>query len=165
VRVCIALCSALLVLQGCANKGVKPSESSPVVARIESGRAGPLASPGAPAPVEPSYIDDPRLDPIRDKVPLTLRGDAVNAAQLRNGRRPAAIEKEAIKTWQTLRLADHQRARERRGPPSPRLQTTRLLLTRAITQLYAGHLTYAQFARQVVDIDAQHRGVALKSED
>ena len=85
-----------------------------------------------------SYVEhlfaDPRLDPIRDKVPLVLRSGAVTPPSWPMGQAHSA-EKQAIKVWMSVREQAQQYQLEHRGPPSPLLVHTRQLVTRAILQL------------------------------
>jgi hypothetical protein len=125
----------------------------------------------APEPVAPqardtatSYVEhlfaDPRLDPIRDKVPLVLRSGAVTPALLANGNRPTPPEKQAIKVWVSVREQAQQYQLEHRGPPSPLLVHTRQLVTRAILQLYSGELTYGEFSKRIQVLDSEYQAAA-----
>ena len=110
-----------------------------------------------------SYIEhlfsDPRLDPIRGKVPLLLRAGAVTPSLLSNEDRPTQEEKRAIKVWESVRERAQQYQLEQRGPPSPQLVRTRQLVTMAIVQLYEGELTYGQFAGRIQQLDTQYQAV------
>lgn len=153
----LLLLSVAMGLAACGTDAIRrpsttpsPSEGAP-----QSGpAAGAQGLPEGPRwqAVSNPYLD-PRLDSIRDKVPLQLRSGAVTATHLSNDKRPTREEKRAIKVWQEVREKAHQG----RPQPSALLTQTRLRVTRAITQLYAGQLTYGDFARRVQEIDALHR--------
>jgi len=103
---------------------------------------------------------DPRLDPIRDKVPLVLRTGAVTPVLLANDDRPTATEKRAIKVWLSIREQAQLYQLEHQGPPSPLLVRTRQQVSRAILQLYHGQLTYAQFAQRMQALDLDYQAAA-----
>lgn len=131
------------------------------------------ASPPAQAPLPPraaeetdSYLEhlfaDPRLDPIRDKVPLLLRADTVTASHLSNPEKPTEQERRAIAVWESVRERAQQHQQEQRGPPSPQLVKVRAQVTRAILQLYEGELTYGEFAARIQEVDADYQAAARK---
>jgi hypothetical protein len=145
------LCTGLL-LAGCA---------------AQSPRQPATASPSATAPARPALIDDdpylrslyadPRLDLIRDKVPLLLRPDAIKPGYLTNDARPTPQEKQAITAWLQVRERAQRYQAAQRGEPSPLLIQTRNRVTEAIVQLYSERLSYAEFARRIQQIDEQHQ--------
>ncbi len=146
-------------LAGCGSGPVRlPPPSAPVSQGVAP---GPHAAAPTPASDEKFRLQtlyaDPRLDPIRGKVPLQLRADAVSMGYLRNESKPTPQEKQAIKVWLEVREQAQQYQNSLRGQPSGRLLQTRVRVTQAITQLYSGKLTYAAFARRIQLIDAQHQ--------
>lgn len=145
-----------VLLCGCGSDPVLRTPAVSVATPAVPTAAGPLdggrTAPAA-APVTGGAYDDPRLDPIRDKLPLVLRPNAVTAAHFANDARPTREEKRAIRLWQEIRDRSHQTGAQ----PTHQLLQTRLRVTRAITQLYAGQLTYGEFARRLREIDAQHQ--------
>jgi len=127
----------------------------------------PQASPQTPAPEEAdSYLEhlfaDRRLDPIRDKVPLLLRADAVTASHLSNQEKPTEQERRAIAVWESVRERAQQYQQEQRGPPSLLLVRVRQQVTRAILQLYDGELTYGEFAARIRQMDEDYQEAAAR---
>jgi hypothetical protein len=166
------LCAAAAIA-GCADG---PSNQQPQPAPVESAAvprtsqpadtahapqtaATPQAAQGAASYLE-HLVADPRLDPIRDKVPLVLRAGAVTPALLSNEDKPTPAEQRAIKVWVSAREQAQQYQLQQRGPPSPLLVRTRQLVTRAIVDLYNGDLTYGQFARRIQTLDSDYQAAA-----
>lgn len=151
-RYAAALLCAGLLLAGCA---------------AESPRQPTAGSPSGTAPARSASIDDdaylrslyadPRLDPIRDKVPLLLRPDAIKPAYLTNDAKPTLPEKQAITAWLQIRELAQRYQTTQRGEPSALLIQTRNRVTEAIVQLYSERLSYAEFARRIQQIDEQHQ--------
>ncbi|HTT39230.1 MAG TPA: hypothetical protein VMH32_16360 [Burkholderiales bacterium] len=164
------LCGAAIA--GCAQHPYYPRQPQPVQAgqpsrgtqSTEAGAAPETArspqGPAAPGGNLDHLFADPRLDPIRDKVPLVLRSGAVTPVQLTNDDRPTAAEKRAIKVWLSIREQAQQYQLEHRGPPSPLLVRTRQQVSRAILQLYHGQLTYGQFAQRIQALDSSYQAAA-----
>ena len=168
MRKSLLLCASL-VITGCADG---PAHQSPphtpepprVAQPGETARApeaAPQARDGAGSYVEHLFAD-PRLDPIRDKVPLVLRAGAVTPLLLANENRPTPPEKQAIKVWLSVRDQAQQYQLEHRGPPSPLLVRTRQLVTRAILQLYNGEMTYGEFAKRIQVLDSEYQAAARR---
>lgn len=153
LRCTAGLCSFVLLLAGCATDSTTHAPSVP-------GQA-PSSSPSVAAPQEDKYLKalyaDPRLDPIRDKVPLRLGPGAVTPAYLANETTPTATEKQAIKVWLQVRELAQVHQQSLYGEPSPQLVETRQRITRTIADLYNGKLTYAEFAGRVQQIDQEHQ--------
>ncbi len=130
----------------------RPSETSPPA----TGRgAGPTTS------AEDAYLTqlyaDPRLDPIRAKVPLMLRADAITDRYTNDGSKPTKAERDAIRAWLEVReRAQAYQAEVRGAPPAP-LVHLRNQVTQAILQLYSGRLTYGAFAQRVQALDREYR--------
>ena len=169
------LCAAAAIA-GCADG---PSNQQPQPAPVQSAAvprtsepadtthapqtaATPQAAQGAASYLE-HLVADPRLDPIRDKVPLVLRAGAVTPALLSNEDKPTPAEQRAIKVWVSAREQAQQYQLQQRGPPSPLLVRTRQLVTRAIVDLYNGDLTYGQFARRIQTLDSDYQAAARQS--
>ena len=137
-----------LILTGCASELPRHSQTT---------------QPPAPAaqvdqdPYLRSLYADPRLDPIRDKVPLLLKPDSIKPSHLANEARPTPVEKKAIVAWMQVRERAQQYLTTQRGEPSALLTQTRNQVTRAIALLHRGELTYGDFARQVRQIDEQYQ--------
>jgi hypothetical protein len=141
------LCAAAL-LAGCAADSPLRTQTSPRTVAVDDD-----------AYLKSLYAD-PRLDPIRDKVPLLLRPDAIKSNHLSNETRPTPPEKTAITAWLQVREQAQQYQTAQRGPPSPHLMQTRNRVTKAMVQLYGGELTYGEFARRIREIDEEHQSAA-----
>ena len=154
LRCAAGLCSAALLLAGCAIDGLRAPSSTP-------GQAPSTSPPSVTAPQEDKYLKalyaDPRLDPIRDKVPLRLGPGAITPAYLANDTMPTATEKQAIKVWLQVRELAQVHQQSLYGEPSPLLVQTRQRITRTIADLYNGKLTYGEFAGRVRQIDLEHQ--------
>jgi hypothetical protein len=162
-----ALLCAAAAIAGCA-EGPSYQEQHQL-ARAQTSQP-PARAPEAaqpPASSADSSIEhlfaDPRLNPIRDKVPLVLRAGAVTPLLLSNEDKPTPAEKQAIKVWVSVREQAQQIQLEQRGPPSQRLVRTRQLVTRAILQLYNGELTYGQFAKRIQELDSEYQAAARQT--
>jgi hypothetical protein len=161
-----ALLCAAAAVAGCADgpSYPQPHQLAPAQTPQPPARAPEAAQPPAAKEGADSYVEhlftDPRLDPIRDKVPLVLRAGAVTPLLLSNEDRPTPAEKQAIKVWVSVREQAQQVQLEQRGPPSQLLVRTRQLVTRAILQLYNGDLTYGQFARRIQVLDSDYQAAA-----
>ncbi len=141
-----------------------PPPNAPMSQGVQAGAQAAIAErPGN----EKQYINqlyaDPRLDPIRDKVPLQVRADAVRSDYLRNETKPTKEEKQAIRAWLQIRDKAQEYQATRRGQPSGALLQTRVRVSQAISHLYSGKLTYAAFARRVQEIDAQYQASLRQS--
>jgi hypothetical protein len=154
----IVLCVAAL-LAGCAEA---PTSQRPSPPQSQSPSASRSPDKGAASPVDELFAD-PRLDPIRNKVPLVLHPGTVTRALLANEDRPTPPEKQAIKVWMSIREQAQQYQLEHQGPPSARLVRTRQLVTRAMLQLYNGELTYGQFARRIQELDSEYQAAARQA--
>jgi hypothetical protein len=152
------------VLAGCAD--APTSQRPPQSALAAQSPAGSHTPDKGSAPAD-NHVDqlfaDPRLDPIRDKVPLVLRSGTVTPALLANADKPTPQEKQAIKVWMSVREQAQQYQLEHQGPPSTRLVRTRQLVTRAMLQLYNGELTYGQFARRIQELDSEYQAAARQA--
>jgi hypothetical protein len=148
-----------LILVGCgANRTHLPASNTPAAQGVQSGaQAAFTERPGDEKKYLQQLYADPRLDPIRDKVPLQVRADAVTAGYLRNESKPTPEEKQAIRVWLQVREKAQQYQATRRGQPSGVLLQTRVRVSQAISHLYSGKLTYAGFAKRVQEIDAQYQ--------
>lgn len=155
MRLRLASLVVLVVVAGCGSEPVRAPYAG---AGVSPGSRAVIADPRRD---ERIFLDrlyaDPRLDPIRDKVPLQLRADAVEQGYLRIKRWPTAQEKQAIQAWLEVRERAQQYQLGVRGPPSDALAKTRARVTQAIRQLHAGKMTYAAFAMRMQEIDAQHQ--------
>jgi hypothetical protein len=143
-----------LALTGCAgemprhSQTTTPSPATPPVIQVEQN------------PYLRSLYADPRLDPIRDKVPLLLKPDSIKPSYLANEQRPTPEEKKAIVAWLQVRDRAQQYLTSQRGEPSQLLVQTRNQVTRAIAQLHRGELTYGGFARRIRQIDEDYQTAA-----
>ena len=153
------LCAAA-VLAGCA--GAPTSQRASPAPQSQSPSANQSPDKGAASPVDQLFAD-PRLDPIRDKVPLVLHPGTVTRALLANEDKPTPPEKQAIKVWMSIREQAQQYQLEHQGPPSVRLVRTRQLVTRAMLQLYNGELTYGQFARRIQELDSEYQAAVRQA--
>ena len=148
------------MLAGCA--GAPTSQKASPASQSQSPSANHSPDKGAASPVDQLFAD-PRLDPIRDKVPLVLHPGTVTRALLANEDKPTPPEKQAIKVWMSIREQAQQYQLEHQGPPSARLMRTRQLVTRAMLQLYNGELTYGQFARRIQELDSEYQAAARQA--
>jgi hypothetical protein len=157
------------VIAGCADvpahqRPAQTAETRRVTQAGETARspeAAPQSRDGAGSYVEQLFAD-PRLDPIREKVPLVLRSGAVTPLLLANEDKPTPSEKQAIKVWLSVREQAQQYQLEHRGPPSPLLVRTRQMVTRAILQLYNGEMTYGEFAKRIQVLDSEYQAAARR---
>jgi len=133
---------------------------------IEGPRHPPTTEPATrTAPIEQdpyivSLYADPRLDPIRDKVPLLLKPDSIKPNHLANESKPTVVEKKAIVAWLQVRERAQHHITSQRGEPSMLLTQARNEITRAIAALHRGDMTYAAFARRVRQIDQDYQTAA-----
>jgi hypothetical protein len=156
-RFTAAVLTTAILLHGCAVDMPRLPQTTP-------------PAPPAPPPVQVdqdpylrSLYADPRLDPIRDKVPLLLKPDSIKPSYLANDARPTPEEKKAIVAWLQVRERAQQYLTGKRGEPSALLTQTRNQVTRAIAQLHRGELTYAGFAIRIRQIDADYQTAARLS--
>jgi len=164
----LLLCAGA-VITGCADVPAhqRPAQTAETPRVTQAGETGRTPE-GVPQPRDGagSYVEqlfaDPRLDPIRDKVPLVLRSGAVTPLLLANEERPTPSEKQAIKVWLSVREQAQQYQLEHRGPPSPLLVRTRQMVTRAILQLYNGEMTYGEFAKRIQVLDSEYQAAARR---
>src|SRR5215210_2045239 len=122
-----ATLAIVLIVTGCAGELLRPSQTTE-----------PAPPPAVQVDQDPylrSLYADPRLDPIRDKVPLLLRPDSIKPTHLANEAKPTPAEKKAIVAWMQVRERAQQYLTTQRGEPSPLLTQTRNQVTRAIAQL------------------------------
>jgi hypothetical protein len=143
-----------LLLSACATEGPRHPQTT--------------EAPKSTVPVEQdphivSLYSDPRLDPIRDKVPLLLKPDSIKPSHLVNETKPTPAEKKAIEVWLQVRERAQQHIASQRGEPSMLLTQTRNDITRAIAALHRGDLTYGAFARRVQQIDQDYQTAARQS--
>ena len=158
----IALLSVALFVAGCASESPRAPQSTMGTPQTTA----PTTT--APPPLDQDkYLQalyaDPRLDPIRDKVPLLLRAGAITPNYLSNETKPTPPEKDAIKVWLQVRELAQVHQTALRGEPSPLLVQTRQRVTEAIGELYSGKLTYAAFASRIQQIDEQHQGATRQN--
>jgi hypothetical protein len=148
-----AACAVALALTGCAGETARHSQTT----------TAPVSQPVIQVDRDPylrSLYADPRLDPIRDKVPLLLKPDSIKPAYFANETRPTPEEKKAIVAWLYVRERAQQYITSQRGEPSPLLTQTRNQITRAISQLHNGELTYGAFAQRIRQIDEDYQTAA-----
>ena len=143
-----------LFLSACATEGPRHQQTT---------ESPPRTAPVEQDPYIVSLYADPRLDPIRDKVPLLLKPDSIKPTHLANESKPTAAEKKAIVVWLQVRERAQQHRASQRGEPSMLLTHTRNEITRAIAALHRGELTYAAFARRVRQIDQDYQTAARQS--
>jgi hypothetical protein len=145
---CAFSLAVTLILGACATESPRHPETT-------------TPQPRAPQVEQDPYLRslyaDPRLDPIRDKVPLLLKPDSIKPSHLANEARPTAEEKKAIVAWLQVRERAQQYLAGQRGEPSPLLVQTRNEITRTIAALHRGELTYGAFARRVRQIDQDYQ--------
>jgi hypothetical protein len=157
LRGVIGLLGVALLVAGCATES--PRAPQPATATPQT------AAP--PTLDQDKYLQalyaDPRLDPIRDKVPLLLRAGAITPNYLSNEAKPTPPERDAIKVWLQVRELAQVHQTALRGEPSPLLVQTRQRVTEAIGELYSGKLTYAAFASRIQQIDEQHQGATRQN--
>jgi hypothetical protein len=157
------LCAAVVAAGCAAGPSYQPQRQTYPVQTTQPPQAGqrPQTAEGTDTYIE-HLFSDPRLDPIRNKVPLLLRAGVVTPSLVSNDDRPTKEEKRAIKLWESIRERAQQYQLEQRGPPSPLLVHTRQLVTTAIVQLYEGELTYGQFAGRIQQLDTEYQAAARR---
>jgi len=160
--ICAAgLLCAGLILAGCASESPRhPSTTSAVPAPPE-GKARWLG--GDRDPYLRALYADSRLDPIRDKVPLLLRPDAIRPVHFANENKPTPAEKNAITAWLEIRELAQQYRTAHAGEPSQLLLQTRKQVTEAILKLQAGDLSYGGFARRIQRIDEEYQSAVRQN--
>jgi hypothetical protein len=143
-----------LILTGCAPGTPRPPQTTEPAPRTTQVEQDPYLQ---------SLYADPRLDPIRNKVPLLLKPDSIKPSYLTDETKPTPTEKKAIVAWLQVRERAQQYLASQRGQPTPLLAQTRNEITRTIAALHRGELTYAGFARRVRQIDQDYQTAARLS--
>lgn len=96
-----------------------------------------------------SLYADSRIDPIRKKIPITLSMERPVPARLMvNDARPNEDEKAAIRLWSEHRELCQQSYAQVLGAPSAHLSAARAANSQGLADLYAGKITFGQFARR-----------------
>ena len=163
LRCVIGLLGAALFVAGCATESPRAPQSTTAAPQTTAAPAATTPPPLDQDKYLQALYADPRLDPIRDKVPLLLRAGAITPNYLSNETKPTPPEKDAIKVWLQVRELAQVHQTALRGEPSPLLVQTRQRVTEAIGELYSGKLTYAAFASRIQQIDEQHQGATRQN--
>ena len=99
---------------------------------------------------------DPRLDPIREKVPINITfADSIPVRMLANDNYPTKEEAAAILSWAEQRQLCQTKATEMFGPAPAHLAAVRDANSQSMADLYAGKLTYGEYIRQYSDHKAR----------
>lgn len=99
---------------------------------------------------------DPRLDLIRDKLPITIKmTESIPVRMLANDSYPTKEQAAAILSWAEQRQLCHSKLTEIFGPAPAHLTAMRDANSQSMADLYAGKLTYGQYIRQYSDHKAR----------
>ena len=96
---------------------------------------------------------DPRIDPVRSKmlIPISVT-EAQDIQILANRERPTAAERDALLALAEARIACTKFSYERLGPPPAYRSSTQDRVTASLADLYAGEITYGEFAKTLLFI-------------
>ena len=98
---------------------------------------------------------DPRLDPIRAKMPIGKSiTEPVPVQMMTNSDLPTQGEKSAILAWAQQRQLCQQKDSTLFGPPYPHLEAARRANSQSIADLYGGKITYGQYAKFLNELEA-----------
>jgi hypothetical protein len=131
---CVVAVLAAVLLAGCAGQGgVKQAEE---VSQYCAQR----------------YVD-PRIDPVRSKmlIPISVT-EAQDIQILANRERPTPAERDALLALAEARIACTKFSYERLGPPPAYRSSTQDRVTASLADLYAGEITYGEFAKTLLFI-------------
>lgn len=96
---------------------------------------------------------DGRIDPLRDKILIPIALDQPQPIEiLANRQRVTAEEKKALSALAEARLACNRFADERLGAPPAYRSASQDRITSSMSDLYAGEITYGEFARTLLFI-------------
>lgn len=96
-----------------------------------------------------SLYADSRIDPIRKKIVIATSMDqAVPRRLMTNDSLPTEQEKAAIQVWVNQRELCQQSHAEIFGAPPAHLSAVRAANSQGLADLYAGRITYGEFAKQ-----------------
>ena len=119
-----------------------------------TGCAGPQVqrSEGVQAYCAKLYADG-RLDPLKDKIVMPVSVDEPQPIDiLANRARPTGTEQAAIKVLSQVRKECNDYAAKQFGAPPSYRQKSQTEITLALAELYAGEISYGDFARAVLHI-------------
>ncbi len=101
---------------------------------------------------------DPRLAPIRSRIPIPIALDAQQPVDLlADAARPTATEREALRALAQVRAACNDYATKRFGPPPAYRMRTQDEISLALARLYSGETTYGQFNRSLLYISERNQ--------
>jgi hypothetical protein len=109
---------------------------------------------------------DPRIDPIRSKmlIPISVT-EAQDIQILANRERPTPAEREALLVLADARIACNKFSYERLGPPPAYRSSTQDRVTASLADLYAGEITYGEFAKTLLFIGERDKIAAEDLEE
>ena len=109
---------------------------------------------------------DPRIDPVRSKMLIPISVTEPQAIEiLANRERPNAVEREALLVLAEARLACNKFSYERLGPPPAYRAASQDRVTASFADLYAGDITYGEFAKTLLFIGERDKIAAEDLED
>jgi hypothetical protein len=96
---------------------------------------------------------DPRIDPVRSKmlIPISVT-EAQDIQILANRERPTPAERDALLALADARIACTKFSYQRLGPPPAYRSATQDRVTASLADLYAGEITYGEFAKTLLFI-------------
>jgi hypothetical protein len=95
-------------------------------------------------------FSDPRLEPVKDKVPLSLTmSDPIPIQMLSNNEFATKEEAAAILVWAEQRQKCQTKYTSLFGPAPVHLDALRRANTQLMAELYGGQITYGQYAKQL----------------
>lgn len=120
-----------------------------------SGCAGPQQKQGADLDAKGreycrQLYSDPRLDPIRSKVPLNMGvSDPIPIQMMSDNDFPSTEEASLILVWAEQRQRCHEYQTSLYGPPRAQVEAVRRANSQLMAELYGGVITYGQYAKQL----------------
>jgi hypothetical protein len=93
---------------------------------------------------------DPRIDPIRSKVPVGIGlSEQIPIQMMSNNEFPSKEEAPAILVWAEQRQRCHEYQTSLFGPPPAHLEALRRANSQLMADLYGGAITYGEYAKQL----------------
>lgn len=96
---------------------------------------------------------DTRIDPLREKITIPIAlGEPQPIEILANRQRPTAEEKKALLALAEARVACNKFADQQMGAPPAYRANSQDRVTSSMSDLYAGEITYGEFAKELLFI-------------
>ena len=101
-------------------------------------------------------LSDDRINPVREKIliPLTI-GEPQPIEMLANRTYPTDDERTAIQALSEAQNDCQKFAKQRMGPPPSYRSSSQDRVAASLSELYAGEITYGEFARSMLFIGAR----------